>query len=45
MSEALEVLNIEGVVTTASMHRRMMDNEKFRAAAINTSFFESLADV
>ena len=45
MSEALEVLNIEGVVTTASMHRRIMDNDKFRAGAVSTHFFESVSDV
>jgi acetyl-CoA carboxylase biotin carboxylase subunit len=45
MSEALRALNIEGIATTAPMHCRIMDNEKFRIGPVDTRFFESFSDV
>lgn len=40
MSKALDCVDLEGVATTASMHRRIMSDERFKAGAIDTRFFE-----
>jgi acetyl-CoA carboxylase biotin carboxylase subunit len=44
MSQALDTLILEGVATTAPMHRRIMADARFRAGAVDTRFFEGLAD-
>lgn len=44
MTQALDTLTLEGVTTTAPMHRRIMADARFRAGAVDTRFFEGLAD-
>lgn len=44
MTQALDTLILEGVTTTAPMHRRIMADARFRAGAVDTRFFEGLAD-
>ena len=42
---ALELLRIDGVVTTAPMHRALLDDDEFAAGGVDTAFFERfLAD-
>jgi acetyl-CoA carboxylase biotin carboxylase subunit len=43
MAAALETLAIEGVTTTAPMHRRIMADPRFQAGAVDTRFFEGFA--
>ena len=40
MSRALEMFIVEGIHTTISLHRRIMQNEDFRAAKLDTKFME-----
>jgi acetyl-CoA carboxylase biotin carboxylase subunit len=42
MAAALEALKIEGVTTTAPMHRAIMADPRFAAGAVDTRFFEGL---
>jgi acetyl-CoA carboxylase, biotin carboxylase subunit len=37
---ALELLRIDGVVTTAPMHRALLDDDEFVAGGVDTAFFE-----
>jgi acetyl-CoA carboxylase, biotin carboxylase subunit len=42
---ALELLRIDGVVTTVPMHRALLDDDEFAAGGVDTAFFERfLAD-
>ncbi len=42
---ALELLRIDGLVTTAPMHRALLDDDEFAAGGVDTAFFERfLAD-
>jgi acetyl-CoA carboxylase biotin carboxylase subunit len=43
MAAALETLAIEGVTTTAPMHRRIMADPRFQVGAVDTRFFEGFA--
>lgn len=43
MAEALDALVIEGVETTAPMHRKIMADARFKTGAVDTRFFEGLA--
>jgi acetyl-CoA carboxylase biotin carboxylase subunit len=43
MAAALDGLVMEGVATTAALHRRIMADERFRAGRVDTRFFEGLA--
>lgn len=43
MRAALDTLEIEGVKTTAPMHRQIMRDPRFCAGAVDTRFFEGLA--
>lgn len=43
MAKALGTLKIEGVTTTAPMHRAIMDDPRFVAGAVDTRFFEGLS--
>ena len=43
MAKALDTMELEGVDTTASMHRSIMADERFRAGAVDTRFFEGFA--
>lgn len=40
MSRALEMFIVEGIHTTIPLHRRIMQNEDFRAAKFDTKFME-----
>ena len=40
MATALEEFTVEGVPTTISFHRRVMQNEAFRKGVFDTSFIE-----
>ena len=40
MSRALEMFIVEGIHTTIPLHRRIMQNEDFRAARFDTKFME-----
>jgi acetyl-CoA carboxylase, biotin carboxylase subunit len=40
MSRALEMFIVEGIYTTIPLHRRIMQNEDFRAAKFDTKFME-----
>jgi acetyl-CoA carboxylase biotin carboxylase subunit len=40
MSRALEMFIVEGIHTTVPLHRRIMQNEDFRAAKFDTKFME-----
>jgi acetyl-CoA carboxylase biotin carboxylase subunit len=42
MALALRSLHIEGVITTAALHERIMADARFRAGAVDTRFFEGL---
>jgi acetyl-CoA carboxylase biotin carboxylase subunit len=44
MASALDALTVEGVATTVPMHRRILADARFRAGAVDTRFFEGLAD-
>jgi acetyl-CoA carboxylase, biotin carboxylase subunit len=44
MARALDSLIIEGVETTAPMHRKIMSDTRFNAGAVDTRFFEGLAN-
>jgi acetyl-CoA carboxylase, biotin carboxylase subunit len=44
MAAALDALVIEGVDTTAPMHRKIMADERFLSGAVDTRFFEGLAN-
>ena len=37
---ALELLRIDGVVTTAPMHRALLDDDEFEEGGVDTAFFE-----
>ncbi|HWN25773.1 MAG TPA: biotin carboxylase N-terminal domain-containing protein [Actinomycetospora sp.] len=37
---ALELLRIDGLVTTAPMHRALLDDDEFAAGGVDTAFFE-----
>ncbi|WP_433781221.1 biotin carboxylase N-terminal domain-containing protein [Actinomycetospora sp. CA-101289] len=42
---ALELLRVDGVVTTAPMHRALLDDDEFAVGGVDTAFFERfLAD-
>ncbi|WP_321389485.1 acetyl-CoA carboxylase biotin carboxylase subunit [Emcibacter sp.] len=41
-AQALSTLSIEGVVTTAPLHARIMADKRFKSANIDTRFFEDL---
>jgi acetyl-CoA carboxylase biotin carboxylase subunit len=41
MSSALDEFIVEGIKTTIPFHRQVMDSEKFRSGAFDTSFLES----
>ncbi len=43
LGAALEVLDIEGVTTTADLHRRILSDARFLRGAVDTRFFEGLA--
>lgn len=43
MAKALDTLKIDGVTTTAPMHRAIMDDPRFVAGAVDTRFFEGLS--
>jgi acetyl-CoA carboxylase biotin carboxylase subunit len=43
MVKALGALHIEGVTTTAPMHRAIMADPRFAAGAVDTRFFEGLS--
>ena len=40
MKRALEAMVIEGIKTTIPLHQKIMDDPKFRAGDISTSFME-----
>jgi acetyl-CoA carboxylase biotin carboxylase subunit len=40
MKRALEAMVIEGIKTTIPLHLKIMDDPKFRAGEISTSFME-----
>jgi acetyl-CoA carboxylase biotin carboxylase subunit len=40
MKRALEAMVIEGIKTTIPLHLKIMDDPKFRAGDISTSFME-----
>jgi len=42
MKQALGELVIEGIATTASFHRKIMDNEKFIAGDLTTHFIDEM---
>ena len=44
MASALDSLIIEGVDTTAPMHRKIMADSRFKNGAVDTRFFEGLAN-
>jgi acetyl-CoA carboxylase biotin carboxylase subunit len=44
LEKALATLNIEGVLTTADLHRCIVADERFRAGGMDTRFFEGLAN-
>jgi acetyl-CoA carboxylase, biotin carboxylase subunit len=44
MAVALDSLIIEGVETTAPMHRKIMADARFKNGAVDTRFFEGLAN-
>jgi acetyl-CoA carboxylase, biotin carboxylase subunit len=44
MASALDSLIIEGVDTTAPMHRKIMADARFKNGAVDTRFFEGLAN-
>ncbi len=44
LAAALAVLDIEGVATTAGLHRRIAADPRFIAGGVDTKFFEGLAD-
>jgi acetyl-CoA carboxylase, biotin carboxylase subunit len=44
MATALDSLIIEGVETTAPMHRKIMADKRFKNGAVDTRFFEGLAN-
>jgi acetyl-CoA carboxylase, biotin carboxylase subunit len=44
MASALDSLIIEGVETTAPMHRKIMADKRFKTGAVDTRFFEGLAN-
>jgi acetyl-CoA carboxylase, biotin carboxylase subunit len=44
MASALDALIIEGVDTTAPMHRKIMADARFKNGAVDTRFFEGLAN-
>jgi acetyl-CoA carboxylase, biotin carboxylase subunit len=43
LETALHALTIEGVTTTAGLHRRIVADPRFRAGGVDTGFFEGLA--
>ncbi|KRB78785.1 MULTISPECIES: acetyl-CoA carboxylase biotin carboxylase subunit [unclassified Sphingomonas] len=43
MAAALDTLEIDGVASTAPMHRAIMADPRFAAGAVDTRFFEELA--
>jgi acetyl-CoA carboxylase biotin carboxylase subunit len=43
LSEALAVLQIEGVESTAALHRRIAADPRFMAGGVDTRFFEGFA--
>jgi acetyl-CoA carboxylase, biotin carboxylase subunit len=43
LGAALDRLYIEGVTTTASLHRRILADPRFRSGGVDTRFFEGLA--
>jgi acetyl-CoA carboxylase biotin carboxylase subunit len=43
MAAALDALALDGVATTAGLHRRIMADPRFRAGGVDTRFFEGLA--
>ncbi len=43
LATALDQLMIEGVITTTSLHRRILTDARFRAGGVDTRFFEGLA--
>jgi acetyl-CoA carboxylase, biotin carboxylase subunit len=45
LSSALAVLDIQGIATTASLHRRIVSEPKFVHGAVDTQFFQSMAHV
>jgi len=44
LTAALAALQIEGVTTTAALHRRIAADARFIAGGVDTRFFEGLAD-
>ncbi len=44
LTAALAALHIEGVTTTAALHRRIAADARFIAGGVDTRFFEGLAD-
>jgi acetyl-CoA carboxylase, biotin carboxylase subunit len=44
MAKALDALIVEGVETTAPMHRKIMADARFKNGAVDTRFFEGLAN-
>ncbi len=44
LSAALRSLRVEGVMTTAPLHARIMADPRFKAGGVDTRFFEELAD-
>jgi acetyl-CoA carboxylase biotin carboxylase subunit len=43
LGRALESLRIEGIASTAGLHRRILADPEFRAGPVDTRFFERLA--
>jgi acetyl-CoA carboxylase biotin carboxylase subunit len=43
LSDALSSLTIEGIETTAGLHRRIMADNRFISGDVDTRFFEGLA--
>lgn len=44
LAAALDRLDLAGIVTTASLHRRIMADARFRDGGVDTHFLEGLAD-
>jgi acetyl-CoA carboxylase biotin carboxylase subunit len=45
LTSALAVLDIQGIATTASLHRRIVSEPRFVQGAVDTQFFQSMAHV
>ncbi|MEZ5983145.1 MAG: biotin carboxylase N-terminal domain-containing protein [Parvularculaceae bacterium] len=43
-AKAIRAMKIEGVSTTAGLHKRILDDPRFRAGGVDTRFFEGLAN-